>query len=246
MLETHAATRQPKLCVPRQLSCLKARANRATSSTGTARQMVPTSPVRQLIHWRSTLLSLRSVKKSATSIARSADRMPRLSVGPQAPAGGSDALWRRGARTREQSGRSCEQREKEAEEQGREQGRGEGTGGGAVDNARAGAGDSGLCRDDVATSDPGAHLVVHNNGAILHVHVRLVRGDLDGDAAANGARGSSRVDDVLPRIWGPGHEVVVVAGDFRSDAAVSDVHVDAASIGLVQNGIRGAIFVGTH
>mmetsp|Transcript_128033 Transcript_128033/g.409380 ORF Transcript_128033/g.409380 Transcript_128033/m.409380 type:complete len:388 (+) Transcript_128033:125-1288(+) len=173
--------------------------------------------------------------------------MTRWSV---APAGGppSDALWRRGARTREPSGRSREQREREAEEQGREQGRGEGTGGGATDDARAGAGAGGLCRDDVATSDPGALLVVHNNGAILHVHVRLLRGDLDGDAAANGARGSSRVDDVLPRIGGPVHEVVhvVVASDVRSDAAISDVHVDAASIGLVQHGIRGAILVGTH
>mmetsp|Transcript_79217 Transcript_79217/g.256790 ORF Transcript_79217/g.256790 Transcript_79217/m.256790 type:complete len:277 (+) Transcript_79217:83-913(+) len=169
--------------------------------------------------------------------------MTRWSV---APAGGppSDALWRRVARTREPSGRSREQREREAEEQGREQGRGEGTGGGATDDARAGAG--GLCRDDVATSDPGALLVVHNNGAILHVHVRLLRGDLDGDAAANGARGSSRVDDVLPRIGGPVHEVVhvVVASDVRSDAAISDVHVDAASIGLGQHGIRGAILVG--
>mmetsp|Transcript_128036 Transcript_128036/g.409389 ORF Transcript_128036/g.409389 Transcript_128036/m.409389 type:complete len:216 (+) Transcript_128036:125-772(+) len=173
--------------------------------------------------------------------------MTRWSV---APAGGppSDALWRRGVRKREPSGRSREQREEEAEEQGREQGRGEGAGVGAADDAGAFASAGGLCRDDVATSDPGARLVVHDNGAILHVRVRLLRGDLDGDAAGNGARGSSRVDDVLPRIGGPGHEVVhvVVASDVRSDAAISDVHVDATSIGLVQQGIRGAILVGTH
>mmetsp|Transcript_75765 Transcript_75765/g.197375 ORF Transcript_75765/g.197375 Transcript_75765/m.197375 type:complete len:305 (+) Transcript_75765:294-1208(+) len=148
---------------------------------------------------------------------------------------------------REPSGCSREQRKKKAEEQGREQGCGDGAGGGAAHDAGAGAGASGgLCREDVATSDPGAQLVVHNNRTILHVRVRLLRGDLDGDAAANGARGSSRVDDVLPRIGGPSHEVVVVASDVRSDAAISDVHVDAARIVLGQDGIRGAILVGTH